>query len=314
MKIYIKGKGIIAPNNISDEAPTNANVERMNCMEPDYTQFFDSRALRRMSRIVKLGSTAAILALKDANMETPDAVVVGTGFGCLEDTSLFLRKLVTNKEEMLNPTPFIFSTHNTIAAQIAIQLKTHGYNSTYSHRNFSFESALLDAFLLLKEDEVKNALVGGIDELTDDSFDLLKRLNYYKNKFAGEGSSFFVLSNEADDNCYAELKAIQLFSNISIDEAISKLNILTQEDKIDAVIVGSQPEKIDANDKAMIDALSLQNKPIFYKHLSGEYPTANAFAFGVAASLFKENNAIKNLLIYNHYAETNHSFILLSAC
>jgi len=313
LKIYIKGIGIIAPNYFTDDIATDAVAEKMNCKEPDCTQFFDSRALRRMSRMVKLGSTAATIALKEANVEIPAAVVVGTGFGCLEDTSLFLRKMITNKEETLNPTPFIFSTHNTIAAQIAIQLKTHGYNSTYSHRNFSFESALLDGFLLLKDEEVNNVLVGGIDELTDDSFDLLKRLNYYKNKLAGEGSSFFVLANEADENAYAELKAIEFFSNITIEEAIEKAKAFTTGISIDAIIIGSEEHQLHQNDNAILQALQLEEKAVFYKHLCGEYPTANAYAFGLAANYFKIGNA-KNVLIYNHYAETNHSFILLSAC
>lgn len=313
MKIYINGKGIIAPNYFTDDVATNATTEKLICKEPDYLQYFDSRALRRMSKMVKLGSTAAIDALKEANIEIPDAVIVGTGFGCLEDTSLFLRKMITNKEETLNPTPFIFSTHNTIASQIAIQLKTHGYNSTYSHRNFSFESALLDAFLLLKENEVSNVLVGGIDELTDDSFDVLKRLNYFKDNVAGEGASFFVIANELDNNAYAELNSIQLFSNIAIDEAIEKALSLTNNINIDAVVVGSEKDKLNTNDNAILNALSLNENAIFYKHLSGEYPTANAYAFGYAATYLK-NNGLKNVLIYNHYAETNHSFILLSAC
>lgn len=313
MNIYIKGIGIIAPNYFTDDIATDAVAEKMNCKEPDYTHFFDSRALRRMSRIIKLGSTAATIALKEANVEIPAAIVVGTGFGCLEDTSLFLRKMITNKEETLNPTPFIFSTHNTIAAQIAIQLKTHGYNSTYSHRNFSFESALMDGFLLLKEEEVNNVLVGGIDELTDDSFDLLKRLNYYKNNIAGEGASFFFLSNEKGENAYAELKAIEFFSNITIEEAVEKVNALTKNISIDAIVIGSEEHKLNENDKTILNSLQLEEKAVFYKHLSGEYPTAIAYAFGLAANYFKIGNA-KNVLIYNHYAETNHSFILLSAC
>ena len=313
MKVYIKGSGIIAPNKITDEIATRAVSERMSCIEPDYTQYFDSKMLRRMSRIVKLGSAAAIMALKEANVEIPAAVVVGTGFGCLEDTSLFLRKMITNKEETLNPTPFIFSTHNTIASQIAIQLKTHGYNSTYSHRNFSFESALSDAYLLMKENEIKNILVGGLDEITEDSFPIFKRLDYYKNSIAGEGASFFVLTNEKDINSIAELKAIQIFSNTTIEDVKTRLNSILNGMEIDAIIIGSENNNLHENDKAIINTLQLENKVIYYKHLSGEYPTANAFAFGLAADYFK-NNSVKNLLIYNHYADSNHSFIILERC
>lgn len=312
MKIYVKGKGIIAPSNITDEIAINECADKVECIEPDYTDFFDNRILRRMSRIVKLGSTAAAIALKEANVEIPDAIVVGTGFGCLEDTGLFLRKMVINNEKTLNPTPFIFSTHNSIASQIAILLKAHGYNSTYSQRNFSFESALLDAYLLLKENNSENVLVGGIDELTEDSFSLLKELGYYKKNTAGEGASFFLLTNKSDENCYAEIKEVQFLSNISIEELKTKSSIL-KEYHIDRLIIGSRRNEINKNDKAVIELINEDCKINYYKHLSGEYPTANAFAFGMASEIFK-NKEVKNMLIYNHYSENNHSFILLSAC
>ncbi len=313
MKIYVKGKGIIAPSNITDEMANNESVEKVNCIEPDYTDFFDNRILRRMSRIVKLGSTAAAIALKEANIGIPGAIVVGTGFGCLEDTGLFLRKMIINNEKMLNPTPFIFSTHNTIASQIAILLKAYGYNSTYSHRKFSFEFALFDAYLLLKENYTENALVGGIDELTEDSFTLLKELGYYKENTAGEGASFFLLTNKEEENCYVEVKAVQMYSNTSIEEVKIKSGTLFKEYQIDRLVIGSRKDKINKNDLDVIELVNADCKIIYYKHLSGEYPTANAFAFGMAVEIFK-NKEVKNLLIYNHYSENNHSFILLSAC
>ena len=54
----------------------------------------------------------------------PDAIITGTGLGCLEDTEKFLTAMVTNKEEFLTPTSFIQSTHNTVSAQIALLLPT----------------------------------------------------------------------------------------------------------------------------------------------------------------------------------------------
>ena len=309
MSVYIHSIGQIAP----DASVNDAINGRLNCIEPDYTAFFDSRTIRRISRIIKIGTASAMMALRNANLEMPGAIIVGTGFGCLEDTSLFLRKMITNKEETLNPTPFIFSTHNSIASQIALQLKCHAYNSTYSHRNFSFESALLDAFLLIKEEETNNVLVGAADELTEDSFDLLKRIGYYKpSDIAGEGASFFVLSDKKDPSAFAELRSIEFISNTEIETIITKAKKLVIENNIDAIIVGSHTNDLYANDKAMLDALNIDNK-IFYKHICGEYATASAYGFGVANAHIKENKA-KNVLIYNQYAQLNHALIVLSAC
>lgn len=88
---------------------------------------------------------------------------------------------------MLAPTAFIQSTFNTIGAQIASLSKNRCYNNTYAHRAFSFESALLDAILLLQEGEARNVLVGGIDEMTDTLYEILKRLGTWRHALAGEG-------------------------------------------------------------------------------------------------------------------------------
>ena len=94
---------------------------------------------------------------------------------------------MVNGEDLLSPTArSSHSTHNTIAAQIAYLLKCRGYNNTFSHRNISFESALLDAQL---QDpgaaRAASLLVGGIDELTDTSFTVLSRLKTFKSQEPG---------------------------------------------------------------------------------------------------------------------------------
>ena len=104
-----------------------------------------------MSRIVKMGVFAALSCLRNAEVEIPDAIIAGTGLGCLEDTEKFLGSMYTSEEKLLNPTPFIQSTHNTVAGAIALAIKCHGYNATYTHRGFSFESALIDALMQIHD-------------------------------------------------------------------------------------------------------------------------------------------------------------------
>ena len=81
--------------------------------------------------------------------------------------------MIELNEEMLPPTAFIQSTHNTVAAQIALMLKCHAYNNTFVHKGISFESALLDGIMLMRDNEASNFLVGAIDELTDNSYIIL---------------------------------------------------------------------------------------------------------------------------------------------
>src|SRR6202023_3762317 len=102
----------------------------------------------------------------------------------------------------------------------------HGYNNTFVHRGFSFESALLDALLLLQENEAGNVLVGSADEITDISHAILTRFGCYKHlpvsnlalfssnskgTIAGEGAAFFLLTNRPSADAYAKLDGITTF-------------------------------------------------------------------------------------------------------
>src|SRR5882757_6308061 len=118
MKIYIRSIGNISPD---PTMPPTGN--RLTAVEPDYTAFIDPKSIRRMSRIVKMGVAAAYQCLRGADLSKPDAIVTGTAYGCLEDTGIFLGQLIRQQEEMLSPTSFIQSTHNTVGAQIALMLQ-----------------------------------------------------------------------------------------------------------------------------------------------------------------------------------------------
>ena len=203
MEVFINGIGLISPkptfegtgyslSSIQVDAP-----DRLRCIEPDYKNYINPSLLRRMSRMIKMGITAAKICLANAGVEKPGAIITGTGLGCIEDTEKFIHSIIENNEELLTPTPFIQSTHNTVGGQIALLLNCHEYNFTYVHRGISFESALSDASMLLQENSADTVLVGGIDELTDNSFKLLKQLGIYNQRtVGGEGAAFFLVSGK----------------------------------------------------------------------------------------------------------------------
>ena len=134
--------------------------------EPDYRSLFSVLEARRMGRLLKRAVWTADQALKQAGIAVPDAVVVGTDFGCIENSESFLKALKGIDDAPMRPTHFMQSTHNTIASLIAIRLGCHGYNATYSHRGRSFESALQDAATQIALGDIDTALVGWFDEMT----------------------------------------------------------------------------------------------------------------------------------------------------
>lgn len=353
MKTFIRAASCISPQKtFESNAFLNDIVvyteNRLYVIQPDYGKFIDPKSARRMGKIIKMGMAAAMDCLEKANVEMPGAIITGTAYGSLEDTITFLTRMIELNEEMLPPTAFIQSTHNTVAAQVALLLKCHNYNNTFVHKGISFELALLDAMMLLKEREATNILVGGVDEMTDISFKILSRLGLYKRKpvsnlslydkkskgsIGGEGSAFFLLSDQSSSENITEISGLQTWFKPGNAEAMeTNIKIFLAKHgyntgDIDLVITGRNGDI--ENDK-VYDQLG---KTIFknipqgnYKHLCGEYPTSVAFALWLATGIFKnkivpENIVVKpltsfptNILIYNHYYGVYHSLILLSDC
>lgn len=332
MNIYITQWSSINPVFLPDNSAYpklgDATEEiRLQCYEPDYKLFITGPAVRRrMSRAMKMGTTAALQCLNHCH-NTPDAILTATGLGCLSDTERFLHTIHENKEELLNPTPFIQSTFNAVGAQIAIALNNTNYNNTYVHRGFSFESAVVDARMLLLENEAKNVLVGSYEELTDTSLDIFSRLGWYrKGGKAGEGAQFFLLSTE--EKSPYRLKDIAFALKPSESDLLEKLQLFLKRNQlypeaVDCLISG---ESGNEEEQAFYDAIE-KNLPnvsvVTYKHRSGDYSTVSSFALWLSlqimqtnqipACLIKSNKEgiIQNILIYNHFRNNNHSFILL---
>ena len=205
MQIYIRSTANISPQHSLDtDAFYKSRVKTSNnffkSLEPDYDQFVDSKMIRRMSRIVKMGVAAASVCLRNAGITQPASILTATAYGCLEDSSTFLRRMIEFDEKMLSPTAFIQSTHNTVGAQIALLLRCNNYNNTIVHSAFSFENAIIESQLLI-QDSQGPVLVGAVDEITDDRHTILSRFGIYKKNaksegnIAGEGAAFFLMDS-----------------------------------------------------------------------------------------------------------------------
>lgn len=346
MRIFINGIGSVSAQQLNPSTGefrfSTQSGNRFLCQEPDYKEMVPAMQLRRMSKVVRLGVWSAKQALRDAGLERPDIITLGTAYGCLADTENFLGKMLTQEETMLTPTAFIQSTHNTVSGQIALMTQCYGHNFTFVHRGHSFETSLQEAMMWLNEQEANTnftVLTGGIDELTNDSFNIINRFGTYKREdelfedntdgcMAGEGANLFVLSQQQNEHSYAELMDVCLCRNANItDELIHFLsdNHLSPDD-IDTCLIGLNGDQrydhiIRSNTVALKNAQFIP-----FKKWSGEYPTANAFAMTLACTMLKHQNMAKelntneamtsgiepkNVLIHNHYKNQFHSFILL---
>lgn len=331
--IYIRSTACISAQRSFGQTFPQPAVEatgiRLSCIEPDYRLLLDPRQIRRMSRVIRMGAAAALACLREAGTQVPDAIVTGTAYGCLEDTGLFLGAMIDRREEMLQPATFIQSTHNTVGAQIALLLQCTGYNNTFVHRGSSFDSALLDAMMLLADKEAATALVGGVDEITETSHALLTRFGLYRRRpvsnldlfrprekgtIAGEGAAFFLLGVHPSGNDLARIEGAATFyrPNQPQQELLSfLLSHQVHPDSIDLVITGDNGDETgDSIYRQLMNSVFPGRPNETFKELCGEYPTAVSFGLWMAAN--KVHAGAGRILLYNHYLSTHHTAILLS--
>lgn len=347
--VYINGAACISPQNSLDKDFLNTLTEKsdqkvINAVEPVYKEFIPPAQIRRMSKAVKMSSVASQLAIQEAGITNPDAIIVGTGMGCSQDSEKFLKNLLENNEEFLTPTFFIQSTHNTVAGQIALALQCHAYNFTYVNTSSSLEFSFLDAKLQIEDGEAQNILVGAVDEQTKRTLELYELAGIIKNEeilpdnflqsnskgvIWGEGAAFFVVGEDKTEHSYAKIADIKITNRIEKAETLSfiesfleKNNLKPQD--IDAVILGNNGDQ--DSDEYYREASKIFNDSslMYYKHLSGEFNTSSGFSTFLACNILKnqeipsilkmngiERKEINNILIYNHLLGEDHSVILL---
>ncbi|PBQ31193.1 3-oxoacyl-ACP synthase [Sphingobacteriaceae bacterium] len=352
MEAYINSQACISHHNtISDdfffeEIPATPSSNLLYVTAPDYKNYIPANSIRRASHILKMGISAGLMCLRNSGEEKTDAIIVGTAMGCFEDTDKFLRSIDENNERMLTPTSFIQSTHNTVAGQLALLVKCHGYNFTYVHQNLSFEYALLDALLLLKEDEAKTILVGGVDELIPPLVELFERAGHIKKTpdlheplwsstskgyVAGEGAAFFNLSKTVTDKSIAKINGLKTFQRISDSTTLleqsqtflKELGLKLEDMSLILSGINGDSEK----DRHLTELESKIDLPFaYFKHFCGEYFTSGGFALWFAASIIQKQlvpqaatrdeapKKVKHILIINQYQDALYSMICVSQC
>ena len=322
----------------SPKGPVN---NLLKAVEPRY-EGIPGNVLRRMSKSVRMGTGAALPLLKHA----PDGILIGTGYGGMEDSIRFLNQIIEYDEGILTPGTFVQSTANAIASQLGLLSHNRGYNITYVNRGLAFESALLDAAMLVREHPGKSWLVGGVDEISAHNFRFEYAEGWYKKEdltgkdlygsdtpgtIAGEGAAVFLL-NDRREGAIAQIRKIVLPGGENEKALRSALTGLLEGKSPDLLLSGENGDSRALNWYRIAESMMGPDTGIArFKHLCGEYPTASAFALWLACNLpaglmgdplarghppghlFKRppRRAPRHILIYNNYKFIQHSLILL---
>ena len=316
MKLYIHGISSVCA------VPGEPGAASFYAPDPDYSKYIPAAQQRRMSRIVKTGLTIAREALESAGSPRIDAIVVGTGFGCFEDSEKFLVSLISNGESLLSPTPFIQSTHNTVGAQIALSLACHGVNSTHSNGGNSFEAALLESNILLAEFPEYNLLLGSSDELTQSHVNLFQHagISHSANNpneiIPGEGTAFFVL-NANESGAMASFLDVRTFYQPGYDDYADQINTTLNKHGFTATDIGTlylgTCGKGTHNNllNRIKNELFAEIETILYKTTAGEFHSVTGLAAAMAADQIQKRGSDRPVLILNQFFGREHSMILM---
>ena len=275
------------------DSPVVYEDKYVRAIEPDAKGLIAPAEARRMSKILKRSVVTAKTALNDASLAMPDAIITGTGMGCMENSEKFLIDICKYGENLLKPTLFMQSTHNTVSSLIAIILKCHGYNNTYSHSEISFESALLDAWLQIKGGSIDNALVGSHDEVTPLMAKIIRRTKPAY-ELISETSVSAVLSNSEAPHALCEVTDVRLLHNVGEQ----KLAELLSPDTDRVLLLGANGNKDNYTPYlSLLDKLPYSPCALRYKNIFGDSLSASAAGFYAAATILHRRKIPRRMLL-----------------
>ena len=349
-KIYINGISSVSPQSEDIFEGGNPKIYKENilpALDLDYRSLIKPMMLRRMSKAVKMGLYCSKKALLEAEVEVPDAILVGTGQGCMQDTEKFMTNMLESEEGLLSPTSFIQSTHNTVGGQIALDLKCKGHNMTFTQSSVSFESALIDVILQMEDENTHNILVGGVDETSKEFTGFQKldaqikgeninNLDLYNSESSGtiisESAAFFSLGSMKTASSYAEFKDTEIINYIEPSSLNSRIDLFlernnTSASEIDIIILGRNGDsRFDQYYEELQNGIFSNKCQLGFKHMVGDNNAISSYAFWMASKILKEKkipeifklntlncNAPGKILIYNQYLGRNHGLILLQS-
>lgn len=159
---------------------------------------------RRLDRLSVWCLVATALALADARLDLNGenrsriAVVLGTGFGCIELTEAFLQSAAANGYAQADPIIFPETLTNAPAAHVARIFGIRGPNITLSHKGLSGEGALMQAASLLRGGQADVAIVLAGDTLTRTMYEWFEAAGVLSSAASGAAPAPASFSPERD--------------------------------------------------------------------------------------------------------------------
>ena len=312
--------------------------------EPKYGDSIPKNILRRMGKVCRIGSRAALETIQDSKLKF-DGVVVGSGYGDMAQCYKFLDQIIRFDEGSLTPTNFVNASPNILAGTIALGESNRGYNSTHFHKGTAFYNALYDGLIQLEFGNSNNMIVGAADEISNYYYriqELIKPFrkgiesmdHYYDSSdsgfIPGENAVFFGVSNQAHDQSICEVIDMDTMFHVDegklntwVGEFLAKNNV--SSDQITNVVTGESGCNVDRAFYSEFQKSFSNVNHFRFKHFFGESPNSIGIAlwtlcyfieFGKLPGHFVKNGTSKKdgfSLIYNHYSGNYHQLMLVKS-
>ena len=309
------------------EQPVMYAESLVHSLDIDYKQWLSPAESRRMGKVLKRALVTSLAALQKSGVEHPDAIITGTGLGCVENTELLLTHLCTEGEENCKPTPFMQSTHNTIGSLVGIHTQSHGYNATYVHKGVSFDCALEDAWTQFQIGKIKTALVGGQDEMTSKYFGMLCKTGELglEGQIAAEAAACIMLEAKPSSQALCQLI---YFKRVYRPTPQTLTHMAEEIGSVDAVVTGVSG-LVTADNPLLHEAATLfPHTPLLqYKNIFGESYSAYGLAVYATAHIlyhqqfpdsvlipgFGSPTSLRRILVFNQVEHNKYTFTVLGA-
>lgn len=216
--------------------------------------------LRRNSKFNIMAIYGALNCLKDTLYKDNLSIYIASEYGCVEDLIKVLEQ-INNEDSMLMPFDFLNVNTNNTGFLVAQALNTLGNNVNITSEDFSFEKAFELAYFEFNTKEVKDILIGGVDESVENINNHNSIIHNLENSISKDGSSWIYI-NDKKENSIAKVEFFDFFTNIKELNAYLKT--------IEYNIVG-----LNQYAKKYQDELNI-NKNLIFKNQDNFYGTISA--------------------------------------
>jgi hypothetical protein len=169
--------------------------------------------LRRNSKFNIMAIYGALNCLKDIEYKDNLSIYIASEYGCVEDLIKVLEQ-INSEDSMIMPFAFLNVNTNNTGFLVAQALNTFGNNVNITSEDFSFEKAFELAYFEFNTKEIKDMLIGGVDESVETISNHNSIIHNLKDSISKDGSSWIYI-NDKKENSIAKIKLFEFFTNIN---------------------------------------------------------------------------------------------------